>query len=128
MEIHERIRKFRESQKLSRDAFGERIGVSRDVIVNIELNRLARPEQKISLYKLICKEFHLDENWLLTGEGDPLSEDLPEDEYTRATVEIGVEDSRAKQAIIEYWHLNETDKELFWNFLERFCQKKQQDD
>lgn len=128
MEIHERIREFRESQKLSRDVFGERIGVSRDVIANIELNRLARPDQKISLYKLICKEFHLNENWLLTGEGDKYTEDLPEDEYVRATSEIDIKDPRAKQAIIDYWHLTEADKKLFWDFMERFVLKKQQED
>lgn len=126
MEIHERIREFRESQKLSRDAFGERIGVSRDVIANIELNRLARPEQKTSLYKLICKEFYLNENWLLTGEGDKYSENLPEDEYIRATTEIDVTDPKARQAIIDYWHLSPADKKLYWSFMERFVLKKEE--
>ncbi len=87
MEIYERIMEFRKSQKLSRRAFGDRLGVSEGVIVNIELNRLARPDQKEPLYKLICKEFHLNEKWLLTGEGEPYSENLNEDEYMRAAAE-----------------------------------------
>ena len=54
MEIHERIKVLRKKYlKMSQTAFGERLGVSRSVINNIELNVLARPEQKLSLYKLI---------------------------------------------------------------------------
>ena len=127
MEIYERIMEFRKSQKLSRRAFGDRLGVSEGVIVNIELNRLARPDQKEPLYKLICKEFHLNEKWLLTGEGEPYSENLNEDEYMWAAAEIGVRDPRAKQAILDYWNLSEEDKKLFWSFMERFAIKKEGD-
>ncbi len=68
MEMHERIRYLRkEYLRLSQTAFGERLGVSRDVIKNIELNALARPEQKLSLIKLICKEFSVSEEWILNG-------------------------------------------------------------
>lgn len=71
MEIYERIRLLRkEHLHLSQEAFGERLGVSRSVIKNIELDALARPDQKLSLIKLICKEFSISENWLLYGEGE----------------------------------------------------------
>ena len=45
MEIHERIRFVRDDKNLSRKAFGEILGVSGDVINNIESNRLKKPEQ-----------------------------------------------------------------------------------
>lgn len=68
MELHERIKDIRKNYlHLSQEAFGARVGVSRSVINNIERNALARPEQKISLIKLICKEFSINENWLLNG-------------------------------------------------------------
>ena len=67
--MHERILLLRKSLGLSRAAFGEKLGVSGDVINNIELNRLARPEQKMPLYKLICSTFHVREEWLLDGIG-----------------------------------------------------------
>lgn len=70
MEVFERIKELRkEHLSLSQTAFGERLGVNRDTINNIELNRLAKPEQKLSLYKLICKEFNVNEEWLLYGTG-----------------------------------------------------------
>lgn len=70
METYERVKELRKNHlKLSQTAFGERLGVSRDVIKNIELNALAKPEQKLSLLKLICKEFGVNEEWLLNGTG-----------------------------------------------------------
>lgn len=71
MEIYERIRELRKKHlKMSMEVFGKRLGVSRDTINNIELNRLARPDQKMSLYKLICSEFGVSEEWLLNGTCD----------------------------------------------------------
>ena len=71
MEVYERIRILRkEVLKMSQEVFAERLGVSRSVIKNIELNVLARPDQKLSLYKLICSEFNISEEWLLNGTGD----------------------------------------------------------
>lgn len=68
MEMHERIKNLRKNHlKLTQEAFGERLGVSRSVINNIERNVLARPEQKLSLIKLICKEFSVNEDWILNG-------------------------------------------------------------
>ena len=79
MEIHERIKELRKNYlKMSQTAFGERLGVSRSVINNIELNALARPDQKLSLYKLICSEFNVSEDWLLNGTGDMFASDKEE--------------------------------------------------
>lgn len=68
METYERIKELRKNYlNMSQAAFGERLGVNRDVINNIENNRLAKPEQKLSLIKLMCKEFNVNEEWLLNG-------------------------------------------------------------
>lgn len=68
MELYERIRELRKNYlHLSQTAFGERLGVSRSVINNIELNVLAKPEQKISLIKLMCREFNVNEEWIMNG-------------------------------------------------------------
>lgn len=72
MEMHDRIKELRKKHlRMSQAAFGEKLGVNRDVINNIENNRLAKPEQKLSLIKLMCKEFSVNEDWLLNGT-DPM--------------------------------------------------------
>lgn len=80
METYERIKKLRKYLELSQEEFGERLSVSRSVIVNIEGNRLRRPDQKESLYKLICKEFDVSEEWLINGTGEMFVE-LSKEEY-----------------------------------------------
>lgn len=128
MEIYERIRYLRKNELgLSQTVFGQKLGVNRDVINNIENDRLKRPDQKEPLYKLICKEFHVNYDWLVNGIGEPFLEDLAEDKYTRAVAEIDIKDPKARRAIIDYWHLTPEDKELFWRFMERFSQKEQGD-
>lgn len=65
--MNERIRCLRENLGLSRAAFGQRIGVSGDVINNLERGRV---EIKDSVVKLICTEFLVNEEWLRDGVGD----------------------------------------------------------
>lgn len=80
MEVFERIRYLRKQKlHLTQEKFGNRLGVSRDVIGNIEYNRLANPEQKEPLIKLICKEFNVNEDWLRTGAGGDENIFIPED-------------------------------------------------
>lgn len=73
-EIHERIKYFRkECLHLNQTEFGEKLGVSRSVINNIERNVLSRPDQKTSLLKLACHEFGISEDWLFNGIGSMYS-------------------------------------------------------
>lgn len=65
--MNERIKMLRESQSLSRAAFGERLGVSGDVINNLERGRV---EPKDHIIKLICAEYSVNEVWLRTGTGE----------------------------------------------------------
>lgn len=64
--LNDRIRQLRESLGLSQTAFGSRLGVSRDVVNNLERGRV---EIKEHIVKLICSEYHISEEWLRTGEG-----------------------------------------------------------
>lgn len=123
MEIHERIKKLRNELCMTQDEFGKTLGVSRDVIGNIEYDRLKNPTQKEPLYKLICKEFHIREEWLRTGKEPKYSYGIGEDKYTLVVNQIDADDPRARQAILDYWELNTDDKELWWSFVERFLKK-----
>ena len=74
--INERIREVREYLKLSRNDFGERLGLSGDSINNLERGRVVI---KDFIIKLISQEFNVDENWLRTGEGSMFILELDED-------------------------------------------------
>lgn len=62
-----RIKTIREILQLSQREFGEKIGVSRDVISNIEYGRV---QPKELLLKHICQLYNVNEHWLNTGEGE----------------------------------------------------------
>ncbi|WP_250278018.1 helix-turn-helix domain-containing protein [[Clostridium] colinum] len=71
MEIYERIVLLRREliknsngKKLSQAEFAKKIGVSRDVIGNIEYNRAPIKEHML---KLICQTFNVNEDWLRNG-------------------------------------------------------------
>ena len=81
--MNNRIREVREHFKLTQTEFGERLGVSRDVIGNIEYNRLKNPKQKEPIIKLICSTFGVNELWLRSGEGD-MFQAMTEDEELAA--------------------------------------------
>ena len=65
--MKDRIKSVRKYSSMTQSEFGEKIGVSRDVIANIEYGRV-EPSQVIT--KSICREFDVNEQWLRTGEGE----------------------------------------------------------
>lgn len=72
--MHQRIKAVREKLGLSQRAFGEKLGVSRDVISNLEYNRV-QPQNKNLLIRHICTQYSVNEEWLLTGKGEMFSEE-----------------------------------------------------
>lgn len=66
--MNARIKELRKSIKLSQEKFGERLGMSRDQINNVENGRAAVTE---FLTRAICREFRVNEIWLRTGAGEP---------------------------------------------------------
>lgn len=127
LNIGERIEVLRKDLSMSRRVFGERLGVSESVIVNIEYDRLKRPDQKETLYKLICKEFNVNEEWLRTGEGEMFAEVPAEDEYFKAVTQISKSnDKLAMQAIIEYWKLDDVSKETLRNYIYKIAEKSRE--
>lgn len=72
----ERVKKVRKSKEMTMEKFGERLGVTRTAISNIEKGYRGLTEQML---KAICREFNVDETWLRTGDGD-MPQKLSEEE------------------------------------------------
>ena len=119
LNIGERIEILRKDLSMSRRVFGEKLGVSESVIVNIEYDRLKRPDQKESLYKLICKEFNVNEEWLRTGNGEmfvPLTRNQLITDFTSNLIK---EDETFKKRLVEALaKLDESD----WKVLEKLAE------
>ena len=63
----ERVKEVRKTLGLTLEKFGERIGVTRGSMSNIENGNRNLTEQ---MTKSICREFSVDYMWLTTGEGE----------------------------------------------------------
>lgn len=74
-----RIKKIRTDNKLSMEKFGERIGITKASVSRIESGENNPSEQTIIL---ICKEFGINKEWLLTGKGEPTIEACQEERYS----------------------------------------------
>lgn len=121
MKIPERIKLLRKSIGMSQEEFGKILGVSRDVIGNIEYDRLKRPDQKEPLYKLICEKFDVNENWLRTGEGEMYIQRTRNEKITDFAADLLKEEEETfKKRLIEA--LSDLDVEE-WALLEKISEK-----
>ena len=75
-EINDRIKQIRKHLQLSQPEFGKRLGVSRDVIANIDRDAV---EPKMLFLEHLCQVYKVNPDWLLHGEGEMFM-DSPDDE------------------------------------------------
>lgn len=72
--MNERLKELRKYLGLSGEKFGEKIGLKKVVISQMENGKSGITDRTITS---ICKEFNVNEKWLREGEGDmfePISE------------------------------------------------------
>ena len=67
MTQNERVKEIRKTLGLTLEKFGERLGLKKNAISQIETGKNSLTEQNI---KAICREFGVDYIWLTTGEGE----------------------------------------------------------
>lgn len=73
--MNERIKELRKTLGLTLEKFGERLGVKKTAISKIERGENNLTEQ---MFKSICREFNVSEEWLRNGSGEMFI--IPEDE------------------------------------------------
>lgn len=83
--MSDRIIAIRKALKLSQKEFGKKLGVSRDVIGNIEYGRV---QPKELLLQHICELYKVNEHWLKTGEGEMFNENPDETKKLNEALKI----------------------------------------
>ena len=73
MNENERIKAIRQSLNLTLEKFGQQLGVTKVAVYNIEKANRNVTEQ---MRKAICREFNVNYNWLVSGEGDMFNQRL----------------------------------------------------
>lgn len=91
MTQNERVKEVRKTLGLTLEKFGERIGVTRGSMSNIENGNRNLTEQ---MTKSICREFSVDYIWLTTGDGE-MFVDTDDDFIERIDrIMVGEDDAR----------------------------------
>lgn len=92
--INTRIAVLRKELDLSMEKFGNIIGVTKSSINNIEKGVNNPSERTI---KLICKEFNVNQDWLVNGNGSMFVELTREEEITKYIAELVKDDDEMKE-------------------------------
>lgn len=74
--MNERIKELRKALNLTQTQFGDSLGITHSAVAHFEKGTVNMSQSTI---KSICREFNVNENWLLTGEGEMFNE-LSDDE------------------------------------------------
>lgn len=111
--MNERIRELRKSLNLTLEKFGNPLGVGKTAISKIENGERGVTDQMI---RSICREYSVNEEWLVNGTGDMFSEVDREDRIMHWVASVLKEDSDSfrKRFVAMLASLREED----WIFLE----------
>lgn len=112
--IGNRIREVRNSFNLSQSDFGKKIGVSRDVINNLELARLKKDPE--ALIRLICKTYDVNYGWLMNGTGQMHPPKVEEDLTIQIAKLLEGENETAKKVFQAFASFDEED----WKTVKKF--------
>lgn len=116
--MNDRIKKVRQALNLSQDEFSSRLGLTRGAITNIELHKT---EPKPLLVDLICSIYHVNENWLRTGEGEMFAQPTRDEEIAAFVgAALSGEDENFKRRLLSV--LSRLD-EKEWQLLEKMAKK-----
>lgn len=123
-----RIKEVRKTLGLTLEKFGERIGMKSNSLSQVENGINAVSSQ---LRTAVCREFHVREEWLRTGEGEMFEERTPDQAIVDFAADlVNVEDDAFKKRLISALaRMDDQTWEAFekWinAFLEEFQNKKE---
>lgn len=108
----ERVRQVRKELGLTLEKFGERIGMKKNSISQIENGKNSVTDQVI---KSICREFNVDYTWLTTGKGDDIFEKSPSSTMEQLKKEFDLDDF-SYNLVYQYLKLNADQRQAVRDF------------
>ena len=95
-EVNQRIKEVRQNLNLSQREFGERLGVSRGVLNNIESNVV---EAKPLFIQHICSVYGVDPIWMETGEGEMFRKPSEAERFAELAAKIQSDPNEFKKRV-----------------------------
>lgn len=124
MTENERVKQLRKFLDLTLEKFGDRLGVTKVAISNIENGKRAVTEQ---MSKAICREFNVNEDWLRNGVGDMFKQ--RDGSFSEILSELDdSDDDFIKSFITVYIELDEDSKEVLRQIATKMSEKYKKPD
>jgi transcriptional regulator with XRE-family HTH domain len=120
--IKDRIKTLRKALGLTQQEFADKIGIKRGAVANYELGR---NEPIDAVLSLICREFHVDEHWLRTGEGEMFVRLSLEEELAQYAAQVLTDPAQELQR--ELLRIMARLDPQDWSALERIAKKIRQE-
>jgi transcriptional regulator with XRE-family HTH domain len=95
-EVNQRIKEVRQNLNLSQREFGEKLGVSRGVLNNIESNVV---EAKPLFIQHICSVYGVDPIWMETGEGEMFHKPSEAERFAELAAKIQSDPNEFKKRV-----------------------------
>lgn len=115
----ERIRNIRVTLNMTLEQFGSRVGVTKVAISNIEKGNRNVTEQ---MRKSICREFNVNYDWLVYGEGEMFSE-LPKTILDELCRQYDL-DAIDRRLIQEYVKLDKQSRQVLKDYIKKVAEGK----
>ncbi len=110
--MNERIKELRKALGLTQQEFADKIGVKRNSLANYETGRNTPIE---AIFKSICDNYNVNEEWLRNGTGEMFINISRDDEIASFIGDVQFEDGFKKRFISMLSKLNESD----WGTIEK---------
>lgn len=117
--MNTRIKKLRESEGLTQEEFGKRIGSARNTIANYETGNRNPSNAVITS---ICREFDINEDWLRYGTG-PMYRELDDALSAHVAEIVTGDDDFIKDLISVYMELDAASKLALKNLASKMADK-----
>ena len=116
--LKERLKALRNELRLTQQEFADRVGISRGNIGAYEVGKNAPSDAVISL---ICREFHVNEEWLRTGNGEMFVEETPDEEFMRMAKAVASGDTEAdrmiRRTLMYFYEMDDLGRKTLMNFV-----------
>lgn len=93
----ERIRKVRKALGLTLEKFGEKIGMKKNSVSQLENGKNSVTEQVV---KAICREYNVDYMWLTTGDGEMFID--TDDDFIERIDRIMAGEDEARKSLFKF--------------------------
>ena len=102
---------------MSMEAFGNKLDLTKSMISQIESGNAILTDRT---RKSICREFNVNEEWLLTGEGEVFQAKSPSDEIAAFVKELSTDNESFKAQLVTMLSRMSSDE---WDLLEKMIRR-----